>query len=468
MTHQSDIAHRAHRRAIAVLLAAAALPSNALAQETVTPPTVPAPSQQTPAPAPGSAPAQTGESPTRIAPGVLEHAEQEARERAAERRAQRTEARPRRTVRSAPTAERAAAPPPARTEAPAPAPQPAPEPAAPTAAEPVTPVDTAPETAAPAETVPPIAEAPATPAETAPEPVNGGSSLWLILAALGLAAAAIAAFLLLRPRRDRTLDERELVEPAPIAAAPEPREKPAAAVRKKTPRSVAEPVAAAPVFVARPVPEAISPQTPSADAPVKTEAEPHAALENAAIVTPADEDVNAVLGGASGEGNRPQLELAMRPTSAGVSRHGARVQFELTVANAGGVPAEDVRIGAFMLGATPEQDSEIEKLLIDPPADLVVPVERIEPGRGTRLDAAITLPRGDVDAAAEAGEDGFTPVLVADARYRLPDGREGRTAAAFTIGRVNGGEALVPLALQDDPATYADIEARLHSVPAKV
>jgi len=58
--------------------------------------------------------------------------------------------------------------------------------------------------------------------------------------------------------------------------------------------------------------------------------------------------------------------------------------------------------------------------------------------------------------------------VLADARYRLPDGSEGRTAAAFTIGRVDGGDVLMPIAVEDEPAMYADIEARLHSVPAKV
>ncbi|HSX56125.1 MAG TPA: hypothetical protein VLG14_12555, partial [Sphingomonas sp.] len=196
--------------------------------------------------------------------------------------------------------------------------------------------------------------------------------------------------------------------------------------------------------------------------------DPQPALENAEFVAPDAEDINAVLGGAKPQGGRPQLELAMRPTRAGMSRRGAMVEFELTVANAGGAPAEDVRIGAFMLGESAASSTEIERLLMHPPADQVMPAERIAPGDGTRLNAAVTLPRELVDAVTHDGDDGFTPVLVADARYRLPDGSEGRTAAAFTIGRINGGEHLVPIALHDDPAMYADIEARLHSVPAKV
>lgn len=457
MTHQPDIAQRANRRAIALLLAAVALPSTALAQETVTPPPVLVPSQQTPAPTPAPAPTTStpasGESRTRIAPGVLEQAEQEARERAAAARAERAEARQQRAARAAPAPERAEPAP----RAAAPAPEPAP-------AEPAAPVAATPEAAAPVEAVPPVAEPPVTTAEPAatPEPAReGGSSLWLILAALGLAAAAIAAFLLLRRRRDDdTVYESYQAEPEP-ARAPVVRDEPVRSepvrdtVVTPTPR-LAEP--AAPLFVNRPA---------VAETPVAIEESdaPQPALEHAELVTPDAEDIEAVLGGARPQGGRPQLELAVRPTRAGMSRRGARVEFELTVANAGGAPAEDVRIGAFMLGDNSAASSEIERLLMNPPADQVVPAERIEPGDGTRLNASVTLPREQVDAVAD---DGFTPVLIADARYRLPDGGEGRTAAAFTIGRVNGGEALVPIALQDDPAMYADIEARLHSVPAKV
>ncbi|APR54311.1 hypothetical protein CA223_01970 [Sphingomonas koreensis] len=448
MTQHSNPARYAHRRAIAVLLAAVALPTTALAQETVTPPTVLVPSQPAPIPAPAPAPvpapaaqAPSGESRTPVAPSALAQVEQEERERAAARQAARAEARQlQRAARPAPRSEALARP----------AVKPAPETAPAETAEPVA---AAPATPPSAEIVnPPVetAAAPVTETATQPEPSgNGNGNLWLILAAAGLALAAIAAFLLLRPRRR---DEDLAYAPHSEAAAvqPEPVHEPVHRPR------LADPVAAAPIFVApRHEPEVASPA-----------AQP--ALENPELVTPDAADIDAVLGGAKPQGRRPVLELAMRPTRAGMSRRGAMVEFELTVANAGALPAEDVRIGAFMLGDSAAVPSEIERLLMQLPTEQVVPAERIEPGGGKRLDAAVTLPRELVDAAAHDGEDGFTPVLVADARYRLPGGGEGRTAAAFTIGRVNGGEHLVPIALQDDPAVYADIEARLHSVPAKI
>lgn len=464
MTHTANHARPALRRAVALLLAAAALPATALAQETVTPPTVLVPAQPAPAPAPQpvspppvQAPvAQTppsGESRTTIAPGVVEQAQQEARERAAARRAD-APARPTRAVETPQRAAPAAAP-----VAAGPAAAPETVPPAPIPAEPVT------QTAPPV--VDPVAESAPAPVEAAP---GDGGTMWLILAALGGVAALIAAAMLLRRRRE---DEPYIEEEVAVAAPVEPVRAPVAERRMPDPaseRPVANPVAAAPAFIAprhetefreriAPVAKA-KPVTPKHD-------ETKPALENAALSDADPADVAAVLGGAKPTGGRPQLELAMRPIRAGMSRRGATVGFELTVANAGGAPAKDVQIGAFMLGEHSAQQSEIERMLTNPPKDSSLPAETIAPGDGTTLEAMVTMPREAVDAIA-GDDDGFTPVLVADARYRLPDGREGRTAAAFRIGRVNGGTHLEPIAIQDDPSMYADVEAELVGVPAKV
>ncbi|UUY00039.1 hypothetical protein [Sphingomonas sp. J315] len=308
--------------------------------------------------------------------------------------------------------------------------------------------------------------------ETAPAPIEAapgdGGTMWLILAALGGVAALIAAAMLLRRRRsDEPYIEDEVVVAAPVESAREP------VIERRMPdpviqRPVANPVAAAPAFIAprheRELAERLAPDAKPVT-PKHDEAKP--ALENAALSDADPADVAAVLGGAKPAGGRPQLELAMRPIRAGMSRRGATVGFELTVANAGGAPAKDVQIGAFMLGEHGAQQSEIERMLSNPPTDSSLPAATIAPGDGTTLEAMLTMPRDAVDAIA-GDDDGFTPVLVADARYRLPDGREGRTAAAFRIGRVNGGTHLEPIAIQDDPSMYVDVEAELVGVPAKL
>lgn len=439
---------------MALLFAAAALPTTALAQETVTPPTVLVPTTPAPAPQPVTPPpvpapvAQTppaGESRTTIAPGVVAQAEQEARERAAARRAE-APARPTRAVEAPQRAAPATAPAATAPDA---------TPAEPVPAEPI------------AQTAPPLADPVA---ETAPAPVEAapgdGGTLWLILAALGGVAALIAGAMLLRRRR---ADEPYIAEDVAVAAPVEPiaeRRMPDPVIE----RQVANPVAAVPAFIApRREPELVERTAPIARAkpvaPKHDEAKP--ALENAALSDADPADVAAALGGATPTGNRPQLELAIRPTRAGMSRRGASVGFELTVANAGGAPAQDVRIGAFMLGEHSGQQSELERMLINPPQGSRIDAETIAPGDGATLEAMLTMPRDKVDAIA-GDADGFTPLLVADARYRLPDGREGRTAAAFRIGRSNGGMQLEPIAIQDDASMYVDVEAELVGVPAKV
>ena len=441
---------------MALLFAAAALPATALAQDTVTPPTVlvpaapaPAPQPVTPPPVPTAQTPPSGESRTTIAPGVLEQAEQEARERTAAAREASRAARPTSAVESPQRAAPAAAPVAAAPVA---------APAAPTPAEPV------------AQTAPPVADPVIT--DTVAEPVEtadaGSNTMWLILAALGGVAALIAAAMLLRRRRE---DEPYIEEEVAVAAPVEPVRAPVAERRMPDPvieRLDANPAAAAPAFIApRREPELAERPALVAKPVVPKHDVAKPALENAALSDADPADVAAVLGGAKPAGARPQLELAMRPIRAGMSRRGATVGFELTVANAGGAPAKDVKIGAFMLGENAAQQSEIERMLTNPPKDSSLPAETIAPGDGTTLEAMLTMSRDAVDAIA-GDDDGFTPVLVADARYRLPDGREGRTAAAFRIGRVNGGTHLEPIAIQDDPSMYVDVEAELVGVPAKV
>jgi LPXTG-motif cell wall-anchored protein len=450
MTQINHPAHKALRRATAMLLAAVALPLTAHAQETVAPPVVLAPAPA-PAPAPTVQTPATGESRTTIAPGVVEQAQQEARERAAAQRAA--------PQRSAPaarpvTAARAAPAAPTATAATVPA-------IAPPAPSAETPAESAAVTPAPVAPAPSDPAATADSAPAAPQTGERGTT-WLVLAGLGAVAAMIAALMLLRRRRPDEAYETGLA-PETVAAAPlyDPEPEPVAAPHGVAGQVVA-PAVAAPAFIDRPGIDRAAARSPH------HEPEVHAALQNATLHRADSVDIDAVLGGAAPEGDRPQLELAMRPLRAGVTRNEGVVEFELTVANAGGVQAEDVRIGAFMLSGD-VRDSAMERLLTSPPADAVVEADSIAPGDGTRVDAAVTLPRDDFHNVADGGgHEGFSPVVLADARYRLPDGSEGRTAAAFAIGRVNGGETLVPIDLEGGPAMYDDIEARLHSVPAKV
>ena len=59
--------------------------------------------------------------------------------------------------------------------------------------------------------------------------------------------------------------------------------------------------------------------------------------------------------------------------------------------------------------------------------------------------------------------EAILPVVVADARYRLPDGTEGRTSATFEVGMsVGDEEALDPFPIDRTSGLLETVEARLH------
>lgn len=322
----------------------------------------------------------------------------------------------------------------------------APAAAAPVAATTSTPAATP---AAPAETSTAVAAQPATPAttETAATTTettttqtskDNGAPLWP-LAVIAALIVAGGAFFLMRRRKADAYEEAVyyeepattvVEEPAPVAAAP------VAAVAP-----VAAPVAAAVAM------------SPNHDELVA------AGLSDDATVTDAPaEDVAALTEGAPAVRDRPWLELAMRPVRAGTSADEAMVEIELTVANSGTVKAEDVRVSTFML--TDTHASEMENMLVDAPVDAAIDPVTIEPGEGARIDATLAALKSDLGA-----EGRFTPVVVADARYRLPDGSEGRTAASFVVGvSDDDGGTLMPIDLSDR-VMRDDVEARLHGEP---
>lgn len=461
----------------ALLSATAFLAAPALAQQTapVTPPVAaPAPTPTVaPAPPPTAAPqaaptSATGgvsdvpgadrNSTTPINPAAAAAAEAEAAERGgatstAGRASRPSGSRPatvRRRIINAGAATRSPAPvePAAASEAATPTDEPTPSPEAAAATLAPTPTPT-PEVAPSVEETAsaPVAAENAAGAQSAT--TESGGPPWLLIILGVLVVAGIAAFAMSRRRRDPDLVER------PIATAPiaEP---------------YVEPVAVAPVAV--PVPEVepeSEPFVPASLAETPTVAEPTepvdvapALAEDATVEEPEDADVAALTAG-SPAGDRPWLELAMRPIRAGTNVDQALVEIELTVGNAGTVAAEDVRISTFMLPAGSEV--ELDRLLSQSRVDAAVEPLTIAAGEGTRVDATLALPRAELMANDATT---FQPVVVADARYRLPDGGEGRTSASFIVGIASDGD--LGLFELDRPVLREDVEARLYREPARI
>ncbi len=147
------------------------------------------------------------------------------------------------------------------------------------------------------------------------------------------------------------------------------------------------------------------------------------------------------------ESGRPWLDLALQPVRAGVEGDEAVVEFALRVDNHGAAPARDVRVSAFMLQAGA---SEAERNLIQPQA---MPAVEIAAGETKKVETTVALPTDKVEG------DSVLPVVVADARYTLPDGSEGHTSATFAIG-VPDGEELAHFAVDNPSGLHDDVVAK--------
>ncbi|MBB5685624.1 hypothetical protein [Sphingobium boeckii] len=404
----------AHPRALALLLAAAALPiTPALAQEA--PAATPAPVTPPPVVSTTTAPPAAGPAASSTPRIVMMPAKEVAQPlptpdvQPAAQPAPRAARPAARTVRAEAAPRTIPATPVAAPDAPVSDAVVTPVPVTPTVVEPApdpvlaTPTEAAPDTAPPAEVA------------------NNDAPVWpWIVAAL----AAIGLIGMFFARRRRSVDEdyydemvSEPVHVAPVAAAP---------------------LMAAPIVAPAPVVEEVS-------------------------ITPSNEaEVDAIMAGAAPTGDRPWIELGLRPIRAGTDAHDAIVEFELTVGNAGSVPAEDVRISTWMFTADPAL-SDNERMMITAPANSALTELTIAPGDGKRVDTAIALPKSGVHAVSSEGHAAFLPVVGAEARYRLPDGSEGRIAASFAIGMPQGeGEGLAPFLMDGAPDMQDNVEARLY------
>jgi hypothetical protein len=277
--------------------------------------------------------------------------------------------------------------------------------------------------------------------ETTTQTTRSTSLVPWILGGLAMILAAAAAIFLLRRRRtdDDLLVRETATTTEPVAARPIP--------QPVAPRSDIGLAAATAAPVIAPV-----------GADRQPIVEPVAEAHVEAKLAEADEAVlEHVVDAPAPVANRPWLELGLRPVRAGTSEDEALVDIELTVGNAGDTPARDVRISTFLLADA--ETSEMEQLLTrhGPGAD--VPPVTIDAGDGTRVDAHLAVPKGELGRT-------FTPVVVAEARYRLPDGREGRTSAAFRIGRAApAADGVGPIGATR-PHLVEDLEAELLGTPA--
>jgi hypothetical protein len=344
-----------------------------------------------------------------------------------------------------------------------------PTPTAPAPAQPPV-VDVAPPPAVP--TVAPIAIVPAAPVTPAPAVSTPPLSTSTAPASVPArrAAPARAARRAAPPVRAATARPAQ----APVAATPAvqappetiaPAPAPAAQAATATP-AAATPPAAAPTPARRPRGGSILPWLLAAIVAIGAIAFLLRRRRRAALVYDQTDEVPAAAPpvaaepviAPSAQGGRPWLELLMRPVRAGIDDKDAVVEFELIVDNQGPLPARDVRISTWMVAAG--RENEMEGSLIERDEAGLPPVT-IDPGDTKRVERAVALPTKGLD------EDSVLPVVMAEARYRLPDGSEGRTAASFEVG-VPMGDELAHFDIDHPSGLHEDVEARLHGEPERV
>lgn len=171
------------------------------------------------------------------------------------------------------------------------------------------------------------------------------------------------------------------------------------------------------------------------------------------------EAVPAAAAAAAVDSGRPWLDLAIRPVRAGVGEDAARVEFELGVENNGSAPAQDVRISTWLMNGNAPRQTEVERMLIERPDTSQRLENSIAAGDGARFETSVDLPRAGL-------EDAILPVVAAEARYRLPDGGEGRTTASFAVGVARDDE-LVMFDVDNPSGMHEGVEARLHGEPRR-
>lgn len=420
-----------HRPRTALLIGAVLLATPALAQDaTVSPPSV---VNTVPQAQPAPPPAPVTVTPPPLVPTTVQRIPDTPEEQP-----RATPARePTQARRTATRTERRAAAPPPRAAAPVAAdPEPVPAPAP--VEEPV--AQTVPTTPAPAPVEP---AAPVETAQTSETVQTSGTALWPWLAGGALLVLAAFAFLLFR-RRAEYDDYAEEYAEEPVKA---------------------EPFVAAPPVAVQPTPRHEPEVAPRVRAPVDPAelTNPVTNAEEATVVAADAADLAGMTAASAPIAHRPWLELGMRPVRAGTQAEEALVEIELIVGNSGDMAAEDVRISTYML-ATGEATSETELELIERAHQNAVPPMTIKAGEGKCVDATLAVSKAELQAHG----DTFSPVVVADARYRLPDGTEGRTSASFRIGLSDEDhDGIEPIGLEHR-AMYNNVAAELEGAPERV
>jgi hypothetical protein len=134
---------------------------------------------------------------------------------------------------------------------------------------------------------------------------------------------------------------------------------------------------------------------------------------------------------------RPWLEVELKAQRASFTATEWVVQFELSVANTGAVPARNLKIDVMLFNAGKEQDKEIGAFFRtagQQSTKLALP--GLDPGRTGIIDGEVAMPLAEVKAMKLNNQTLFIPVAAVNALYQWgEEGNTGQTAKSYIVGR---------------------------------
>ncbi|HTG37769.1 hypothetical protein [Sphingomonas sp.] len=324
-----------------------------------------------------------------------------------------------------------ATPRPAPTRAPRSAPTPGPTPTPRAAATPAPSETAAPVTAQPAPAAPSPVPSPVMTPEPAIVPMGGderagpGMAGWA-LAAIVLLLAALGLVWMRRRRSSMGAPTPEpVIEAAPVPTPPvrpSPAPPPPAPPPPVAPSPPPPPVAEPPQFLSR-----------AAGPPLK----PMPAIPAGTITAFRDKPRSADTGFITAfRQPAPVLGIDVLPVRAGMSEDGdGFLEFQFVTVNSSDQMVSEMMVSAWLLSANPDQDAQIAAFLAEPLDPAQHNRYTLSPGEHREHRATMGAPLDQFHIVEAAGRRFFAPILLVGTRYRGQGGSEGRSNAAFMIGR---------------------------------
>ena len=161
----------------------------------------------------------------------------------------------------------------------------------------------------------------------------------------------------------------------------------------------------------------------------------------------------------------PQLGIELQPIRAGLAEDTGFCEFQFAILNQSDQAVTDMLVSAWMLTASAEQDERILAHLNEPVDPAQHSRYSLRPQEHREHRAAMGAPLDQLSVVEAAGRRFFAPIILVDARYRAEGGGQGRSSAAFMVGRPNPTTGkLLPLYVDRGSLVVEGLTARPYPI----